>query len=335
MNVVVPEFWRDERVLVLGASGFIGTAVVRMLVSFGAYVTATGRNVGRLQTRLDTVDTSHITFARVDVEQPLEEQLMQCTDDIHYDVVIDAASPADPASFSTNPVGVIRANIDGAFHALEFVREFGGRLVYVSSGEVYGLMHDEHLVRENESGYVDILDPRSCYPSSKRAAETLCASYVAQFGVDVIAARPAHIFGPGFTSTDSRASAQFFRDAMAGKDIVLQSSGVQHRTFTYIEDCVSGILTVAARGVTGEAYNISNASNNVMFREFAQAICDAYGVNLQVPNKDNSSKSAGQSLVRASSLDDTKLRSLGWKPETGLSKGIASTIEKMLKSEMR
>lgn len=329
MSVVEPEFWQGKRVLVLGASGFIGSSLVRVLVGLGACVTAAGRSLERLQARFTTVGTSCIAFARVNVEQPIGEQLAQGDAHAGFDVVVDAASPADPASFSADPVGVMRANVDGVYHVLEFVREFGGRLVYVSSGEVYGLMRGEHLVREDESGFIDILNPRSCYPSSKRAAETLCASFRAQYGVDVVVVRPAHIFGAGFTSSDSRASAQFFRDAMAGQDIVLQSSGLQHRTFTYIDDCVSGMLAVASRGVTGEAYNISNANNNVMFRDFAQAVCDAYGVNLQVPNKDNSSKSVGQSLVRASSLDDTKLRSLGWKPEISLSEGITRTVEEL------
>ena len=329
MSVVDPEFWQDKRVLVLGASGFIGSALVCTLAGLGARVTAAGRSLERLQARFTTSNHSNLTFAQVDVALPLASQLHRCGVDVGFDVVVDAASPADPASFSADPVGVMRANLDGVAHVLDFVRERGGRLVYVSSGEVYGLMRGEHLVQEHESGYINLLDPRSCYPSSKRAAETLCASYSAQHGVDVVVVRPAHIFGPGFTDSDSRASAQFFRDAMAGKDIVLQSSGTQHRTFTYIDDCVSGMLAVASRGVTGEAYNISNASNNVMFRDFAQAVCDAYGVNLQVPTEDNSSKSAGQSLVRASSLDDTKLRSLGWKPEISLSEGITRTVEEL------
>lgn len=329
MSVVEPEFWQGKRVLVLGASGFIGSALVRTLAGLGARVTAAGRSLERLQARFTTSNHSNLTFAQVDVALPLASQLHRCGVDVGFDVVVDAASPADPASFSGDPVGVMRANLDGVYHVLEFVRERGGRLVYVSSGEVYGLMRGEHLVREDESGFIDILNARSCYPSSKRAAETMCVSYVAQFSVDVVVVRPAHIFGAGFTSSDSRASAQFFRDAMAGRDIVLQSSGLQHRTFTYIDDCVSGMLAVASRGVTGEAYNISNANNNVMFREFAQAVCDAYGVNLQVPTEDNPSKSVGQSLVRASSLDDTKLRSLGWNPEISLSEGITRTVEEL------
>lgn len=329
MSVVEPEFWQGKRVLVLGASGFIGSSLACALVGLGACITAAGRSLERLQARFTRVRSSNLVFAQVDVSLSLVSQLQQSGISAGFDVVVDAASPADPASFSADPVGVMRANVDGVYHVLEFVRECGGRLVYVSSGEVYGLMRGEHLVREDESGYIDILNPRSCYPSSKRAAETMCASYVAQFGVDVVVVRPAHIFGPGFTDSDSRASAQFFRDAMAGQDIVLQSSGLQHRTFTYIDDCVSGILAVASRGMTGEAYNISNANNNVMFREFAQAVCDAYGVNLQVPTEDNSSKSAEQSLVRASSLDDTKLHSLGWKPEISLSEGITRTVEEL------
>lgn len=322
MYMVDPDYWQGKRVLILGASGFIGSALTKKLANLGTNVIATGRSLNRLQSRFADVDNTNITFAQVDICQPLQEQLRRYTNDLRFNVLIDAASPADPLSFSTNPVGVMRANIDGAFHALEFVRNHGGRLVYVSSGEIYGLMSYEHLVREDESGYIDTLNPRSCYPSAKRAAENLCASFTAQYGLDTLIARPAHIFGSGFTDTDSRASAQFFRDAMAGHDIVLHSSGTQHRTFTYISDCVSGLLTIAAQGQAGQAYNISNSDNNVTFREFAQTICDVYGVKLHFPNDTQSNNTGVQQLIRASSLDDSKLRGLGWEPKISLIKGV-------------
>ena len=67
-----------------------------------------------------------------------------------------------------------------------------------SSGEVYG-EGDGRVFTEEYSGYVDCASPRSCYPSSKRAAETLCISYGVEYNVDVVIARPCHVYGPEFT----------------------------------------------------------------------------------------------------------------------------------------
>ena len=315
-------WWDGKSVLVIGATGLIGSTTVRALshiretYGLSLSITATGRTLEKLERRFGK--TKDISFWRCDVSA--FDQFPE-----HYDVVIDAASSADPASFANSPVSVMQANFTGAGNLLEQLRkQDNGILVYISSGEVYGSFKDERLMTEEMSGYIDTMSPRSCYPSSKRAAETLCASYCQQYGVDVRIARPAHIFGPGFTATDSRASATFFRDALQGKDLVLTSTGRQHRTFTYITDCVSGLLSIASNGAAGQAYNVSNESNNAEFRQFAQQIADAAGVCAILP--EDAAPTGQPDLIRASSLSDKKLRSLGWRPQVDLPCGIRRTI---------
>lgn len=316
-------WWDGKSVLVIGATGLIGSTTVRALNyirethGLSLSITAAGRTLEKLEQRFSSAN--NIAFWCCDVSA--FNQFPR-----HYDVIIDAASSADPASFANSPVSVMHANLTGAGNLLEQLREQdSGILVYISSGEVYGSFSSERLMTEEMSGYIDTMSPRSCYPSSKRAAETLCASYCQQYGVDVRIARPAHIFGPGFTATDSRASAAFFRDALQGKDLVLTSSGKQHRTFTYITDCVSGLLSIASNGTAGQAYNVSNENNNAEFRQFAQQIADAAGVRTILP-EDDAPSTEHPNLIRASSLSDKKLRSLGWRPQVDLSCGIIRTI---------
>ena len=118
---------------------------------------------------------------------------------------------------------------------------------------------------------------RSCYPSAKRAAETLCASYFAEYGLDIVVARPSHVYGPNSTEKDNRASAQFFRDVLSGRDVVLKSRGQQLRSYTYVADCVSALLTVLTAGVSGEAYNIANPAATATIAEFAETIAKIGG----------------------------------------------------------
>ncbi|MFQ7094394.1 MAG: NAD-dependent epimerase/dehydratase family protein [Ruminococcus sp.] len=68
------------------------------------------------------------------------------------------------------------------------------RVVYISSSEVYGSKLKDQPYQESDYGYVDLLNPRSCYPSSKRASETLCSAYASEYGLDTVVVRPGHIY---------------------------------------------------------------------------------------------------------------------------------------------
>ena len=156
--------------------------------------------------------------------------------DFPVDFIIHAASNAYPAAFNADPVGTIMSNILGTKNMLDYALNHSAkRFLFLSSGEVYGqgdLSVD--AFDEKYSGYVDPTSPRSCYPNSKRCAETLCVSYTKQYGLDTVIARPSHTYGANFTELDNRANVQFVNRAIKGDDIVLLSAGNQLRSYTYI-----------------------------------------------------------------------------------------------------
>ena len=322
------DWFAGKSVLVLGASGLIGSTFVRalrgqaQLRGFDIDVTAAGRSERRLQERFANDERIHLL--RCDVSLPLDLPHS-------YDVIVDAASPADPASFAASPVEVMEANLTGVRHVLEQIRNQGtGMALYLSSGEIYGEFPDHVLATEDMSGRIDSMAVRSCYPSSKRAAETLCAAYHAEYGVDVRVARPAHIFGPGFTASDSRVSAAFFRDALAGENIVLRSDGMQRRTYTYVTDCVAGLLAIVVQGQAGKAYNVSNDANDMTLRDFAEIVAESAGVRCVAP--DPAPAAETPVMQRASSLSGTRLRTLGWKPQISVSQGVYLTYAALAKN---
>src|SRR5699024_8541963 len=120
------------------------------------------------------------------------------------------------------PVDTLLGNVTGTDHFLEYARTHGTkRFLYVSSGEMYGQpdASDERLkdgFYESYCGSVDYSDPRSCYPSGKRAAETLCQSYISQYDMEAVIVRPCHCYGPTQTESDTRAVSQFIRMGIAG-----------------------------------------------------------------------------------------------------------------------
>ncbi|MCR5556368.1 MAG: NAD(P)-dependent oxidoreductase, partial [Butyrivibrio sp.] len=124
-------------------------------------------------------------------------------------------------------------------------------------------------------------------------------------------ARLCHTFGPGAKKTDDRAHAEFARKAAAGEEIVLNSAGSQLRSYNYIVDSVSGILTVLLKGISRAAYDICSPGNTVTIRELAGLFAKVGGTEVVVKEPDEKQK-ALQSPISKQVLDSSRLEALGW-----------------------
>ena len=115
-----------------------------------------------------------------------------------------------------------------------------------------------------------MLNPRNSYSISKCAAETLCASYYDEYGVDSVIIRPGHIYGPTAQETDNRVSSAWAYCVARGKDIVMKSDGSQIRSYCYCLDSASAILKVMLKGSPVKAYNISNPTSIISIKQMAE-----------------------------------------------------------------
>ena len=179
------------------------------------------------------------------------------------------------------------------------------------------------MFSEDYSGYVNCNTSRSCYPSSKRAAETLCASYAAEYGIDVVIARPCHIYGPNFTETDNRVYAQFIRNILKGEDIVMKSSGEQFRSWCYVVDCVSALLFILLKGVSGEAYNIADSVSVITIRQLAEMLSGIGNVVIDAPSV---AEKKGYNPVSKSVFSIDKIETLGWEASGSMKEKMIKTI---------
>lgn len=309
-------------IFVTGATGLIGGCLVETLMTNPKrdyQVFASGRNVERAKVRFkDYAKDAAFHFVKYDVLEPLG-----C--DVRFDYIIHAASNGSPNFFVQKPVEVMKSNLYGLVNLMEYGLSHGmKRMLYVSSGEVYG-EGEGRVFTEDYSGYVDCTKPRSCYPSSKRAAETLCVSYVEEYGADVVIARPCHTYGPHFTEQDNRVYAQFIRNVLRGEDIVMKSTGEQFRSWCYVVDCVSALLHILLKGKCGEAYNIADEKSNISIRELAETIARIGGkkVVIDVPDAD---EKKGFNIVMKSIFSVGKLEGLGWKAHSSIEKGLINVI---------
>lgn len=300
-----------HNVLVTGATGMIGSMLVQTLMEqsarWGYSVYALGRNAERARALFSEYGSrKEFHFIRHDITDQLDVPV-----DFHY--IFHLASGAAPQAMRDDPVGIMKANFIGTDNLLSYgMKHNMKRFLLVSSGEVYG-EGVNGAFSETDSGYVDSMRPRSCYPSSKRAAETLCAAYMAQFGADVVVARPCHVYGASFTESDNRAYAQFIRNVVHGEDIVLNSSGTQYRSWLYVEDCVSALLYILLKGERGEAYNVADENSCLTIRELAETIAKIGGRQVVVAG--DTGNDSGNSNITRAVFNTEKLRKLGWQPK--------------------
>lgn len=321
-----------RRVLITGATGMICSSVVEVLLhlnrSRGADIEIflAGRSKARVNQRFeDFAEGKDYCFVSYDAEEFQEL-------DIKVDYVIHGASNANPAAYSLFPVETIYGNVVGMKSIMESAVHNGwGRILYISSSEVYGKKASSAPYMESDFGYVNILNARACYPNAKRLCETICASYAQEYGIDFVVVRPGHIYGHTITRADNRASAQFTWKALIGENIVMKSPGTQHRSYCYTLDCASAIITVLLNGGSGEAYNISNVKSISTIREIAEMIAKISGVEVKF-ELPTDSESKSYNLMENSSLDSSKLEALGWNGIYNLHDGVAKTIELMKKN---
>ncbi len=318
----------NKKIMITGSTGMICSVIVEFLFLLnqkyksGIKIYLAGRNKRKIENRFGPYEEgTDYFYVSYDASLPH----FQFMDSVDY--IIHGASPADPASYSKFPVETMLSNIFGLKVLLDLTKKNQStRLLYISSSEVYGKKTNRDAYKEDDYGFVDILNSRACYPDSKRAAETLCASYRKEYGTDFVIVRPGHIYGPSIQQSDSRASAQFTRKAAAGQDIIMKSVGSQLRSYCYTLDCASAILTVLLKGKSGEAYNISNPNSIVTIRELAETLAKLAHVKVvfDLPTQD---EKQSYNLMDNSSLNAEKLLALGWEPHYSIEQGGRATLE--------
>ena len=311
-----------KKVLVTGASGLIGRAVVALLAANGAKIVACVRDRERAQRVFSALPQECIEYLVCDVRDlPVADM------DVEY--VIHGASRTASKQFVQEPVEVISEAVEGTRRTLEFAKNNGVRgYVYLSTMEIYGTPKTEEKIVETSVCDLDVMRARSSYPESKRLCECLCAAYAAEYGVPAKTVRLTQTFGPGVNYNDGRVFAEFARCALEKRDIVLKTKGETKRNYLYTEDAAAAILTVLLYGAAGEAYNAANERTYCSVYDMARLVADTFG-NGVVRIEETDAESLGYAPVLKMNLSAAKLCKLGWQPKTDLKEMFALMIADM------
>lgn len=317
---------KNKTVMITGASGMVGSYMLYVLLMlndekhYGIKVDAVMRNVNKLPEEIRNREDVNVVVADVTKDIP-------DVGDIDY--IIHAASPASPLIMQNQPVETIAANTIGTFKTLELAKEKNAEgYLFISSREIYGQPDEgQEFFYENTYGFVDQLNPRSCYSEGKKAAETMCVCFHEEYGLNTKIARLAHTYGPGMSIYDGRVQADFLKNVYHNEDIVLKSEGTAVRTYTYIADAIAGMYRILLDS-EDIVYNIGNEAGKVSIRDLAEILVSIYperGLKLVFDIPEGGTK--GTAPYTLGILSSEKLRERGWNPKYSVKDGFKRTLE--------
>jgi len=314
------EFWRNRRVLVTGAEGFIGSHVVPLLTSQGARVVASGSMTRPgCVTRLYEMGCQDVRT--VDLTRG-EECRSVCVD---QDVVLNLAHTDGSVAFKlSRPASIFRRNMLTTLNMLDAACAAGvERFLVVSSSEVYA---SDAVTPIPESAPFPSLTGRAedGYAWSKRITEITAGLYMRERGLKVAIARPNNIYGPGdhYNEIRGRVIPTFIHDVFTRPDaLVIWGSGEQIRTFLYADDLARGLLDLTERYAVCDPVNFGG-EEEVTIRGVAELIVRLSGRGVGVVC--DQSKPAG---FPKRTVDGTKAQQvIGFRPAVSLESGLRRTI---------
>jgi UDP-glucuronate decarboxylase len=260
----------------------------------------------------DLFESRSFEFARHDVTFPLY---------VEVDEIYNLACPASPIHYQRDPVQTTKTSVIGAINMLGLAKRLHARILQASTSEVYG-DPEVHPQTEAYRGLVNQVGPRACYDEGKRCAETLFFDYKRQHGIAARVARIFNTYGPHMHPQDGRVVSNFIIQALRNEPITIYGSGLQTRSFCYVDDLIDGLTRLMnAEGDVGGAVNLGNPVE-VTIVDLAHLVVSLIGSRSRLefrPLPQDDPRQRCPDITRAREL-------LHWSPKVQLEEGLSRTI---------
>ncbi len=331
---VTRDFTAEDRVLITGGAGFIGSAVARHLI---ADTPARVLNLDKLTyagclASLGEVDsTARYGFVRGDVADA--SFVAQTFAEFRPTAVLHLAAESHVDRSITGPAAFVTTNVVGTFTllqaALDHWRGLEGtqkdrfRLLHISTDEVFGSLGADGLFRETTP-----YDPRSPYSASKAASDHLARAWFHTYGLPVLVSNCSNNYGP--YHFPEKLIPLTILNALEGRPLPVYGRGDNVRDWLYVEDHARALALIVQRGRPGESYNVGGRNERTNLA-VVQAICDRLDVlkPAAAPRRELIAFVADRpGHDQRYAIDATKLeRELGWRAQESFETGIAKTVQ--------
>lgn len=302
----------ENRVLVTGGAGFLGSHLCDTLIAQGAdvlcidnFFTGSKDNIRHLFSHpyfeLTRHDVIHTFFAEVER-------------------IFHMACPASPIHYQYNAIKTIKTSVMGTINMLGLAKRTKARILLSSTSEVYG-DPEVHPQPESYWGRVNPIGIRSCYDEGKRVAETLMMDYHRQNEVQIRICRIFNTYGPRMAVDDGRVISNFIVQALRGEPLTVYGDGSQTRAFCYVSDMIKGLTAMMEQPEFTGPVNLGSPEEHPI-REIAERIIRMTGsssriVHRPLPEDDPIQRCPDNTLAA---------QRLGWAPEVGLDEGLEKTV---------
>lgn len=321
-----------KSILITGGAGFIGSHVVRRMVTNYPEVKITNLDALTYASNLallnDCKDQLNYNFVHEDIKN--FDQLKSLFKQHDFDAVIHLAAESHVDNSIKNPFVFAQTNIQGTLNLLEAARQHWGnnakqqRLYHISTDEVFGSLGLDGYFTEATA-----YDPRSPYSASKAASDHLVRSYFHTYGLPVVLSNCSNNYGPG--QHPEKLIPLMIRNIIAQKPLPVYGKGENIRDWLYVEDHAQAIDLILHQGSVGETYAIggNNEQKNI---ELVRLLIGLIDKKLNRPKGDSLSliefvtDRLGHDYRYA--IDTSKIESkLGWETITTFEEGINKTVD--------
>ena len=331
------------KILILGANGFIGNALVKSLVKFENYEIY---GLDLANDKLEhSVNNPRFHFLEGDINinnEWIEYHIRKC------DLIIPLVAIATPNIYVKDPLKVFQLDFEANLKIIKWVAKYHKRILFPSTSEVYGMSTDENFNEYSSSLVVGpVHKSRWIYSCSKQLLDRVIIAYGEHGDLDYTLFRPFNWIGPKLDSLEQaqlgngRVLPIFVHNLLHNKDLVLVGGGKQKRCLTWLDDGIEALVKIIYNDkdeLNGKIFNIGNPQNNISIKELAELLIDEY--EKLYPNKYKGKlvtatpesfygKGYEDIPVRVPDIQEAN-KFLNWIPRVGVRETVQKTLQSFI-----